>query len=97
MNAFSAVLLALGSVSAANTESATIDVFHPMNFMKVDMAKSLLKSVTDERPLTTGTVTWGQCDDAAGVFTFDESSTTYSPNPITKGSSIALNLAGIVS
>ena len=31
------------------------------------------------------------------MFTFDESSTTTTPSPITKGSTINLNLAGIVS
>ena len=98
MKTASAVLLALGLVSAHNNvDSVRIDVFHPMNFMKIDMAKSLVKSVTDEKALNAGTVTWAQCDDAAKVFTFDESSTTYSPDPIVKGSDISLNLAGIVS
>ena len=32
-----------------------------------------------------------------GVFAFDESSTTYNPNPIVKSSTLKLNLAGNVS
>ena len=45
----------------------------------------------------TGVVTWAQCADDAGVFQFDESSTTVDPDPIHKATNLNLNLKGIVS
>ena len=50
-----------------------------------------------ERNGASGEVTWSQCDDNSKVFTFDESSTTYDPVPVTKGTTCVINMAGIVS
>ena len=92
----STVLLALGLASAAQVDHLEIDAFNPVNFMKLDVAKTLVKSVTDEPVQGKGDVTFTQCDDDAKVFTFDGSSTTYTPNPITKGSKLSFSLAGAV-
>ena len=44
----------------------------------------------------TGVVTYGQCSDDAGIFHLDKDNTSNTPNPVTKGSEVSLNLAGIV-
>ena len=76
-----------------------LDIFSPVNFLTVPIAKTMLKSVTQptDKVGASGDVTFDSCPDDTGVFTFDESSTTFAPMPLTKGSHINLNLAGIVS
>ena len=91
MKTASAVLMALGLVSA---ETITLDVFHPTNFLKVDVAKELVRQVTDGSN-GSGDVTYSQCDDDFGVFKFDGANTT--PTHISKGSTIGFDLKGVVS
>ena len=50
-----------------------------------------------EKKGASGEVSWSQCDDKSKVFTFDESSTTYDPSPVTKGTTCTINMAGVVS
>ena len=88
------VLLASGLASAKVQE---IDVFNPMNFANVDVAKTLIQSVSNPVNAGTGTVTWGTCPQDFENFNFDESSSTYTPNPITKGSDLVFNIAGFVT
>ena len=81
----------------ASVAAEKIDVFAPQNFLQKNLIQSMLKTVSQERPLTLGEVTFDQCDDDAGVFTLDTKSTTSTPNPIVKGTSVALGLKGILS
>ena len=100
MNKFAA-LAALGCVSA-NQNSMTIDLFNPGNFANMGQ-HSLVKQMLDTTSLIQisdndlGKVTYAQCDDDTGVFTFDADNTNNSPDPAVKGSDVTLNLAGIVS
>ena len=71
------------------------DIFNPANFMKAGLAQQLLEAPT--KPVgATGVVTWGQCTDSEGKFTFDEASSSYSPSPLVKGKNVELDLQGIV-
>ena len=65
--------------------------------MKRNLAEQLIKSATMEKNGISGEVSWSQCDDSSKVFTFDESSTSYDPAPVTKGTTCTINMAGIVS
>ena len=92
----SATLLALGSASALN-----IDLFSAKNFLKMKpdgLVKAMVNSANqslfgDYNQI--GDVTYAQCDDDMGMFTFDDASTYNDPNPVAKGSNLNLNLAGI--
>ena len=92
--------VAVGAV-AASQERHMLDIFHPTNFMTVPVAKTLLSQVIDPKTEKIvgggGSVTWSQCPDDIGAFTFDQDSTTFTPNPLTKGSHLSLDLKGIVS
>jgi hypothetical protein len=105
-----ATVLALAASSVAATEVIQIDPFHPRNFLKANLAEHLLKAATAEvtkvihqtppagNPLAGGSpVAWAQCADAAGSFNLDTSKTTATPDPLTKGSDVALHLAGGLS
>ena len=65
--------------------------------MKRNLAEQLIKSATMEKNGASGEVTWSQCDDSSKVFTYDQSSTTYDPSPVTKGTTCTINMAGVVS
>ena len=88
-------LAALGAVSG----KITLDIFNPRNFMNKNIAKTMLESFSNpvEQSLETGTVTWGVCADQEHKFTFDQSMTSYSPNPVVKNHNLDLNLGGTVS
>ena len=105
-----ATAIALAASSVAAAEVIHIDPFHPMNFAKAHLVEPLLKAATAEvskvlhqapprgNPLAAGSpVVWAQCADAAGSFNLDSSKTTATPDPLTKGSSVALHLAGGLS
>ena len=70
------------------------DIFNPANFMKAGLAEKLL----EQQPSVgaTGVVSWAQCGDAEGKFTFDPASSSYSPNPLQKGKNVNLDLQGVV-
>ena len=102
MNKLSATLVALGCASA-NQTTHTIDLFNPGNFANMGQ-HSLVKQMLDttslivvDDNLKTGEVTYAQCDDDTGSFTLDTDSTSNTPDPVTKGQDVALNLVGIVS
>ena len=71
-----------------------VDIFNPANFMKAGLGQQLLEA---KKPVgATGVVTWGQCGDAEGKFTFDEAASSYSPSPLVKGKNVELDLQGLV-
>ena len=74
----------------------SIPLFKPENFAKASLVKELMMSKVANFK-GTGDVTYGQCADDAGVFTFDADNTSNVPAPAVKGSDVTLNLAGIVS
>ena len=86
----------MGSASALN-----IDLFTAKNFMKMKpegLVKAMLASGNQSLFAANnniGDVTYAQCDDDAGAFTFDEASTYNDPSPVAKGADLNLNLAGI--
>ena len=45
----------------------------------------------------TGVVTWSQCPDDTGVWTFDTAASTYSPSPFEKGNTVSFTLLGSVT
>ena len=73
-----------------------IPLFNPDNFAKNGLVGKLMQSPSSNLTAT-GDVTYGQCDDDAGVFTFDGDNTSNSPAPVVKGSDVTLSLAGVVS
>ena len=44
-----------------------------------------------------GVVTWSQCPDDIGVWTFDTAGSTYSPSPFKKGDTVSLTFVGSVT
>ena len=88
----SSVLLASGLAQAA-----TIDAFHPINFLQVDVAKTLVKQVIEGTPApnATGVISFSQCSDDFGAFKFDAANTT--PKTLAKGSTINFDLKGAVT
>ena len=76
--------------------SLNIDLYNPANFSKHNLVKNLLESKVN-MVQGTGDVTFAQCDDDFGVFSFDKTNTKTDPSPVTKGSHVNFNLAGIVS
>ena len=90
-------LVAMGTASALN-----IDLFTAKNFMSMapqGLVKSMLatanQSLLAVTPNGAGDVSYEQCDDDVGSFTFDDANTYNNPAPVTKGSNLDLNLAGI--
>ena len=87
---------ALASAAAAASHTIRTDF---MSYAKApNLMQSLIGAVVREAPKADpGMVTFSQCDDDLGLFTFDEDSTTVTPQPITKGSTIDFDLVGGVS
>jgi hypothetical protein len=73
-----------------------IPLFNPENFAMKGLVAKLMASPSSNLTAN-GDVTYEQCDDAAGAFTFDGDNTSNLPAPVVKGSDVTLNLAGIVS
>ena len=90
-----ATLTAVASANVANLANMKLDLFAPENFKNA--IQTLIKNPQPAGLQDVGIVTWSQCADDLGVFQFDESSTTYSPDPITKGKPVNLDVHGIVS
>ena len=74
----------------------SIPLFNADNFASAGLIKELMMSKVANFQ-GTGDVTYSQCDDDAGVFTFDADNSNNVPAPVVKGSDVTLNLAGIVS
>ena len=74
----------------------SIPLFNAANFSKNGLVQKLMESKVANFK-GTGDVTYAQCADDAGVFTFDGDNTSNVPAPAVKGSDVTLNLAGIVS
>mmetsp|Transcript_10959 Transcript_10959/g.18327 ORF Transcript_10959/g.18327 Transcript_10959/m.18327 type:complete len:176 (-) Transcript_10959:151-678(-) len=97
MRILSTLALSAVGVSASQTDSLKINPLHPLNYLK---SGSLLQKLVQNLSLKVndaGDVTYSQCDDDAGAFILDSSSTSNSPDPIVKDSDLSLNLVGIVS
>ena len=92
-----AALAALGTASA----DLKIDLFSAKHFgaMPADgRLRSLMKSGQQYLFAASdglGDVTYEQCDDDVGQFTFDGDNTYNDPAPVQKGSDVNLNLAGL--
>ena len=82
-------------VASGLAQAATIDAFHPINFLKVDVAKTILKQVIEGAPNASGAITFSQCSDSFGVFKFDAANTL--PHNVAKGSTINFDLKGAVT
>eukprot|EP00355_Strombidium_rassoulzadegani_P004938 CAMPEP_0168613368 /NCGR_PEP_ID=MMETSP0449_2-20121227/3414_1 /TAXON_ID=1082188 /ORGANISM="Strombidium rassoulzadegani, Strain ras09" /LENGTH=169 /DNA_ID=CAMNT_0008653997 /DNA_START=54 /DNA_END=563 /DNA_ORIENTATION=- len=91
----------MASVAVAKSASSDIkiDLFNTkhFNFKTENLVSSLLKSVSFISANELGKVSYSQCDDDAGVFILDTSSTSNSPDPVTKGNSLTFDLQGIVT
>ena len=95
-----AALLALASTVSAHN----VDIFNPVNFMKVEHIDSMVKETSHTvKKILKGQevgggskVQWSQCADDKGVFTMD-GSTSATPDPLVKGQSVALHLIGALS
>ena len=91
-----AALAALGTASALN-----IDLFATKNYAKMptqDLVRSFLQSGNQflfSASNDIGNVTYEQCDDDVGQFTFDGDNTYNDPAPVVKGCDLNLNLAGV--
>ena len=92
---FKSAALAMGVAAA---DYAEINVFHPTNFLKVDVAKQLINQTVNDalhkKEAVNSAITWKSCTDKVGHFKFDQSSTSVSPDPPVKGSKVNLNLGG---
>ena len=90
-------LIALASALGAVTSQHVFEPLQAKDFANIDVMKTMLLNVwhTPAGPL--GKVQWSQCPDDLGVFTFDPSMTSYTPDPLTKNSEINLNIGGTVS
>lgn len=92
-----AALTLLKFVSDDNTSTWDMKdrVFAPENFERLDHEVPTFGFFPG--PNGPGDVTYTQCDDDAGVFTFDSSATKNDPAPVVKGVTVKFHLAGIVS
>ena len=77
--------------------SLELDVFNPANFAKHNLVKELLESKVTSGLKAKGDVTYKQCDDDFGVFSFDKADTKNTPTEVVKGCNLGFTLAGIVS
>ena len=91
----SSVLIALGA-ARETTNSAQIQPFGYQNLGNLVQAL-MTREVSDSTLTATGIVSWKQCNDDAGVFMFDDSTTSVDPTPVHKNVDVKLNLGGIVS
>ena len=90
----SAVALVLSAVNAADIK---INLWQGNNLPKENLLQSLIQSISLIGVNEVGKVTYTQCDDDAGVFIFDEDSTTNSPDPVIVGQDLNFHLAGLLS
>ena len=82
---------ALAGAAAAHTIKTDMFTYAKApNFMQSLMA-SVMHGGEKADP---GVPSFSQCDDDLGAFTFDGDSTSVTPNPITKGSTIDFDLVG---
>ena len=84
------------ATAAAFERPLNIDLFHPTNFMSVDVAKQMISMFSHPKVEAnqTGLVKWEECADDHNLFKFSQTMTSYSPDPIKMGSQLTLNLGG---
>ena len=85
---------------AAAVAANELNTFRPENWkniMPVAIETGSFDLETMNNLEATGVVSWAQCADSAGVWTFDTAGSTYSPNPFKKGNTVSFNLKGSVS
>merc|ERR1711998_457695 len=79
----------MGAAAAANEMQVTM-----MDYAKSPrIVQNLVKSVVDVKG--TGDVTFAPCASDSTDFTMDPDSTTYSPQPLTKGQKVSFHLGGV--
>ena len=96
---------ALAALATVSTNAHQIDLFNPVNFLRAggnNLVKKMLHQTSHSHKISLaddplGKVTFTQCDDDMGVFTLDTDATKSDPDPMVKGSSVGLDLHGIVS
>lgn len=90
-----AILALLGVASSQLSTKFNLDI---ENFLSSkNIVQSLIQSVQQQVHADPGIVQFKQCDDEAGAFTLDVSSTTTTPQPVQKGADLAFNIVGIVN
>ena len=95
-------LAALGCVSASSHQ---VDMFNPLNFMTFQHGQGFVQQMISQvsntkisiSDLKDGEITFSQCDSQGDSFILDTDRTSADPNPIQKGTSVSLDLHGIVS
>ena len=98
-----AALALVAAVSAHkhhHEEKNLSEAFHPKNWSTfiTDMyAHGDLKIENIFKVAGSGTITWSQCADDAGVFTLNAAACTVSPSPIKKGVTETFSMHGTVS
>lgn len=77
-----------------------MELFNVRNFLNSkNVVQNLLKSASNigvHNP-NSGVVAFSQCDDDVGSFLLDTSATRSDPSPVTKGTSVKLDLEGVTT
>ena len=91
-----ATALLVSNVAAADI---TIGKIPLQNYLSKDLIKNMITTIRIKANGLgdVGKVIYSQCDDDTGSFQLDTSSTSNTPDPITKGADLSFNLAGILS
>ena len=86
-------------VSSVAANDITMGQIPLQNYLSKDLVKNMITTLRIKAHGLTdsGKVTYSECSDDTGSFQLDTSSTSNSPDPITKGTDLTFNLAGILS
>ena len=86
-------------VSSVAANDITMGQIPLQNYLSKDLVKNMITTLRIKAHGLTdsGKVAYSECDDDTGSFQLDTSSTSNSPDPITKGTDLTFNLAGILS
>ena len=86
-------------VSNVAANDITMGQIPLQNYLSKDLVKNMITTLRIKANGlgNSGVVTMTQCDDDTGSFQLDTQSTSYTPDPLTKGVDLTFNLAGILS
>ena len=87
--------LFVAAAAASNIPHFETDAFADNNWPT--LYKAWLNTEMNTSPVGKGTVSWSQCADDAGVWTFDTAGSTYSPNPVSRGKTLTVSIKGPLS
>merc|ERR1712127_472185 len=89
----------MGLASSVAANDITMGQIPLQNYLSKDLVKNMITTLRIKAHGLTdsGKVTYSECSDDTGSFQLDTSSTSNSPDPITKGTDLTFNLAGILS